>query len=461
MLFFKFYFLSKDLIKNIMNSISVRSMILWVLLCSCSISSQNNNLQKEKVYNVIELGAISDGKTLNTKVLQNIIDDCSKKGGGTILFPKGIYLSGTLYLKSNITFEISKGAVLLGSSNMRDYQQHFIFAKDVENFKITGKGIIDGQGKSFWTEDYKAKERPIGWIFIENGKNITIEDITLQNSPSHVVVLETCQNVYINHITILNDKQSPNTDGIDVINSSSVKIKNSFFSTGDDAICLKSKDKLIQDVTVENCVLESDDAGLKFGTGSAIGIKNCIFKNVQIRNTRYGIALFMKDGGVFENNTFEEIIIQTNSRHKTDYPIFIDIDKREEQSTLGIVRNMYFKNIKMITRGNNLIAGHPKQFIESLHFENIDMTVLDPVNLSKMKKPKGNKDHDYHTGSADYAPINADFTFANTKKLTLKNIRINKNIDEEDFKRKDFFFENVDALEWDDKKAKQISYTKP
>lgn len=430
-----------------------------IFVNSCSVS-QNVASENKKIFNLLDLGIIADGKTLQTQAIQKVIDDCSKGGGGIVLFPKGIYLSGTLYPKNNVIFELAKGSVLLGSSEIKDYDKHFIFGKNVKNFAIQGQGIIDGQGKAFWTEKYKPKERPVGWLFFENSENIVIQGITLQNSPSHTLVLETCKNIDINQITILNEKQSPNTDGVDITNTSNVKISNCFFSTGDDAICLKSKNKMIENILIENCTLESDDAGLKFGTGSAIGVQNCIFKNIQIRNTRYGIALFMKDGGVYQNNIFDSLTIQTASRHKTDYPIFIDIDRREANSPLGEIKDIYFKNLKIYTRGNNLIAGHPKKPIERLYFENIEMYVQNPVDLSKMKKPKGNKDHDYHPDSADYAKVNADFTFGNTKSLFIKNIKIRKNTDEEVFNRKDYFFEHIDKLNFNDKIIQPASLLK-
>jgi polygalacturonase len=434
-------------------------VFVFALVSSCSVS-QNASIDEQKVFNILEKGVIADGKTLQTQAIQKIIDECSQKGGGVVLFPKGIYLSGTIYPKNNVIIELAKGAMLMGSSEMKDYDKHFIFGKNVKNFIIRGQGIIDGQGKAFWTEKYKPKERPVGWLFFENSENIAIQGITLQNSPSHTVVLETCQKVEINQITILNEKQSPNTDGVDITNTSNVKILNCFFSTGDDAICLKSKNKMIENVIVENCVLESDDAGLKFGTGSAIGVQNCIFRNTQIRNTRYGIALFMKDGGVYQNNTFDNLVIQTASRHKTDYPIFIDIDRREANSPLGSIREIYFKNLKIYTRGNNLIAGHSQMPIERLYFENIEMNIKNPVDLSKMKKPKGNKDHDYHPDSADFAYVNAEFTFAHTRDLFLKNIVIRKNTDEEIFKRKDYFFEKVEKLNFNDKIVQPASLVK-
>ncbi|RZM25056.1 MAG: glycoside hydrolase, partial [Pedobacter sp.] len=104
-----------------------------------------------KDYKASLFGIHSDGTTLNTKSIQFAIDFISAKGGGRLVFYVGRYLTGSLNMKSNVELRLEEGAVLLGSLNPYDYDKKtwtaLLFATDVENVAVTGKGIIDGQGK--------------------------------------------------------------------------------------------------------------------------------------------------------------------------------------------------------------------------------------------------------------------------------------------------------------------------
>lgn len=112
-------------------------------------------------YNVVDYGAVGDGKTMCTKAIQKAVDECAKNGGGKVVVPAGDYLTGPIFLKSNINLEISGGATLLGSTNFDDYPvidgrwegiERKVYASlitgiDLENISITGRGTLDGQGE--------------------------------------------------------------------------------------------------------------------------------------------------------------------------------------------------------------------------------------------------------------------------------------------------------------------------
>ena len=128
---------------------SIMKLIKYFLItCLCLQSPQIF----AKDYLATLFGIHSDGIGMNTKTIQFAIDYISKNGGGRLVFHVGRYLTGSIYLKSNVTIQLEEGAILLGSLNPFDYDQHeltaLIFAIDQQNIGITGKGMIDGQGKA-------------------------------------------------------------------------------------------------------------------------------------------------------------------------------------------------------------------------------------------------------------------------------------------------------------------------
>lgn len=129
--------------------------------------------------NIVNQGAAADGKTVNTTVIQKAIDMCHEAGGGTVLMPKGVYVSGTIFLKSNVTLKLAAGAVLKASPNIGDYREDthhnryrneqaldrcFIYAEEQENICIVGTGEIDGSGEAFYIEGCKTLKQE---IFVE------------------------------------------------------------------------------------------------------------------------------------------------------------------------------------------------------------------------------------------------------------------------------------------------------
>jgi Glycosyl hydrolases family 28 len=401
--------------------------------------------------NIRDYGAKGDGKTLDSRAIQSAIDRASEQGGGVIAVPAGRFLCGTLFLKTNIELHLSPGAVLLGSTNLADYDTthpHLILAEQADNVAITGTGKIDGQGYCFYDTIpayWTAKPRPQPWIKFDKCTRVRIHDIQLFDSPSHVLVLDQCDDVVVEGITIKCDPRSPNTDGIDVTDSRNVMIANCYLNAGDDLICLKSHERWVENITVTNCVLVSDDAAIKFGTGSHIGVRNSTFSNITIHGTRYGIALFMLDGGTHEHCLFENITIRNKSRWTNHYPIFVDIHKRKPDSKLGRIKDIQFRGISIQTDGNILVAGQPGYPLEDLTFEDITMTLTGCTDLTKYgQKPRGNKTLLPIEGLMDYCRTPANFTFAHINGLRLDDIVLRKGRKVAACERSAFFIKDVE-----------------
>jgi polygalacturonase len=422
-------------------------MLLWAVA---------NVAAHGQTFNISDYGAVADGATHSTAAIQAALDDCRDKGGGTVLIPKGTYLTGSIQVYSHTRLQLAPGATLLGSKRLEDYDEehpHLIWGDSIERFRLSGDGVIDGQGKSFFDrsgQSWKAAKgtRPRPWIRITNSKDIKVEDVKLIHSPAHVLVFRKCTNVVVRGVSIRNDVRSPNTDGIDIKGCRQVLISDCFISTGDDAICLKSAQDTIEQVVVSDCILISDDAAIKFGTGSRYPIRNCQFSNINISGTRYGIAFFMTQGGVFEHCQFSNILIETGSRHKTEYPIYMDIDKRSEGQELGTIRDVDFSNIKIITRGNILIGGQAGHPITGIRFDGVTMALTELTDLTAVtKKPRGNKSFPTLPGMADLSAIPAHFTFGHVEAVKLEDIRISHQFGESPYQRHFFHFQEAKAVQ--------------
>ncbi len=412
---------------------------------------------------ITDHGAKPDGSVV-TQSIQAAIDACAAAGGGRVLVPAGTFVTGTLLLKNNIDLHLERGAVLRGSPALEHYptldkrlddhnksiaksgltdperlaiveaqgQRALIYANGVSNVSITGLGTIDGHGEAFWDKGFLTSgmgrptlPRPRPWIWFRDARQVSVKDVTLIDSPSYFLSFETSHDVAVTDVRIRAHPLSPNSDGIQIEGGSDVRIRGVSIRTGDDAIVLKSSNAEIAHVTISDSYLESDDSAFKFGTGSTHPIRHVRLANTQIVNSRIGIALFMKDGGSFEFLDVDGLNIVTGSRHKTDYPIYIDLDRRFPDSTLGHIRHIRIANTRIESRGNILIGGHPDRPIEDVTVEGLRFVVRDPVDLTSLGgKPRGNMMLAGQTPGADFALRNAHVTAGWVHRLVLRDVAV-------------------------------------
>ncbi len=418
----------------------------------------------EGIFDVKAFGARGNGTSLDTKFIQNAIDSCNKHGGGVVTFPAGQYLTGSIFVKSNVFLEITSGATILGSTNIADYvDSNFIYAESAVNIGFFGHGTINGQGDSFLKGKERPYIRPDYVLHFHNCENVTIREINIRNAPKYSIYLKGCNLVHVEGISIINDREFPNTDGIDPVNSSNVFIRNCYISTGDDAICLKSEDAnlVTNNIVVSDCILESDDSAIKCGTASVGAIQNCIFDDITIKNSRYGISLFMKDGGKYGNLKFSNILLQTETEQyathgRYSFPIFMDIEKRDEHSSFGEMKDIVFDNVNIETyNGNCLFFGQPEKKIEDITLNNITMKILKRIDYSKRHKARGTRTLT-NVESNDYANISSHLTVANVEGLTIRNLTIEDVDQETDFERYLLWGKNVNGVLIDGLENEQV-----
>ncbi len=299
------------------------------------------------IFDVTQFGAIGDGQTLNTAAIQKAVDACAAAGGGTVLVPGGTFVSGPIFLRSNIEFHLSAGAVLQGSRDFADYPPldveshgHHINAflaslltgYNLENVSITGHGVLDGQGEVWWAEIDAGRggPRPVT-IYLCDCERVLIEGVKVMNSPAWTILPLLCRNVTIQGVTIKNPwKPYHNCDGIDVHSCNNVRISNCYVDTGDDGICLKSipewfisangtmktdysKPRIpCENVVIENCVVEHGHSGVGIWAEVIGGMRNVAVSNCVFDGTRQGIWInrYPAPGGYVKDIRFDNIIMR-------------------------------------------------------------------------------------------------------------------------------------------------------
>jgi hypothetical protein len=415
-------------------------------LLATPAAAQSNAIVSSRVFDVKDYGATADGKTLDTAAIKRTIEACHAAGGGVVFFRAGIFLSGTVVLRSNVTLYLEAGATLLGSSNIADYSpqkkppvhsefnyeraedsnlKHLICAYEAENIGICGFGRIDGQGASFWTSrnrvpvpaerawsdvatyDWKALDRPSPLIELYRCKNVHLEGVRIENSPGWTLRPVFCDFVFIHGVHIKSPVYGPNTDGIDMVCCQNIFISDCVIDTGDDALCLKSESpygdavRASKNITITNCVLSCCCNGFKIGSATAGVFENLIFSNSVIFNEDVplnarvisGIALEMVDGGSMEGVTISNIRMQ---RVRT--PLFIRLANRTSRpdGKAGILRGVVIDNIQ--ATGSILtssVTGVPGFDVEDVTMSNIRIESDEngPADWASRKIPENVKSY--------------------------------------------------------------------
>lgn len=298
-------------------------------------------------YNIKNYGAKGDGVTLDTQPIQDAIDEALQKGGGVVEVPAGTYKIGTLILKDNINLHLQPGAILLGSSDFRDYKEiihrfesrtnglyakyFMIFAEGASNISITGTGTIHGNGKENYLESHPQNLRPF-MIRLVDCENISIKDVTLLESANWTLHLLGCTDINIEGITIETTAEG-NRDGLDIDACRRARVASARITTTDDAIVMKATtDVLCQDITITNCILSSGGSAVKTGTESNGGFKNITVSNCVIRDIdkHAGIELITVDGGILQNVLLENLTMENVAT-----PFFIRVGIRSRPYMTG------------------------------------------------------------------------------------------------------------------------------
>ena len=372
----------------------------------------------EKRYTITDYGAVGDGKTLNSKAIQATIDACAKKGG-TVVIPKGEFLSGSIFLKPGVNLEIQEGGVLKGSTDINDYptamtriEGHFepwpaalLNGDKVDHLRITGPGTLDGSGEPFWKLFYSRRDadgkttnlsvpRP-RLTFIQNSKDIKISGIHYLNSGFWNLHLYRCNNVTIENCSFIapdgpKPNHAPSSDGIDIDSDQDITISKCFFSVGDDCIALKgSKGPFAMDdkdsppverIHILDCVFEAGGGIMTCGSEATIvrdvNIERCITR----KPTVLRLKLRPDTPQQYENIHLKDITMEGGGVIFNIAPWSQYFDLKGQLPPKSVVRNITITNVKG-TGSSSLgkITGNPDTEFGDIILKNVDVKLKTPT----------------------------------------------------------------------------------
>ncbi|WP_421939902.1 glycoside hydrolase family 28 protein [Pedobacter sp.] len=363
---------------------------------------------KKKDFVITQFGAVGDGKTKNSKAFKLAIETCSKSGGGRVIVPAGVFLTGAIYLKSNVNLHLADDAKIIFSTAPGDYPivltrwegmdcmnySALIYAYGESNIAVTGNGILDGQADNthWWNwngnprygwkkgegkqtaartklhELMRQKTDPKTRIFGEghylrpnmfspyNCKNVLISGVKMINSPMWFIHPLLCENVIVEKVKVVS--HGPNNDGCDPESCKNVLIKDCLFDTGDDCIAIKSgRDedgrrvgRPAENHIIEGCQMKDGHGGVTIGSEIAGGASNIFAINCSMDSENLDRVLRLKTsssrGGVIQNIFMKDIRVGSYK----DAVISADMFYENPGNFIPVIRNIWVENVQ-VTKG--------------------------------------------------------------------------------------------------------------
>ena len=343
---------------------SLFSLCLALLACTFLCAQPAPVRIPDYTVNLKDFGAVADGQTLNTQAFEKAISALDKKGGGRLVVPEGLWLTGPISLKNCIDLHLEKGALVLFSPDKTLYLKDGsvrpgISASKRHDVSISGEGIIDGNG-AFWRPVKRGKVSDVEWKeYLKKGGEVTedgslwyaydlkgyenigpdaraqekmrthlvrftdcervsVTGVTLQNSPKFHLVPSRCKDVSIEGVTVRCPWNAQNGDGIDLMNCQRVVVRGCTVDVGDDGICLKGgagkaalKNGPCKDILVEYNTVYHAHGGFVIGSEFSGGMEDITVRHNIFSGTDTGLRFKSapERGGTTRNIRISDIVM--------------------------------------------------------------------------------------------------------------------------------------------------------
>jgi exo-poly-alpha-galacturonosidase len=360
--------------------------------------------KQDSQFIITDYGAVADGKTLNTNAIQSTIDRCFSEGGGTVVIPGGIFLSGAVFLKQGVNLYIEKGGTLKGTVNPDDYPQvstrwegvecewtsAFINAFDMTGVKLTGEGTIDGSGDQ-WMERYPrgSRELKVGrprLIAIQNCSDVLVSGLSMKNNACWGLFILYSRDVVAKNLTIRAEHNIISSDGIDIDSGKDIYITGCDIDVNDDCISIKSgKDedgrrvnRPAEEILIDKCHFRYGHGGVAMGSEMSGGIRNVEIRNCIMEADNWAPIRFKSQpsrGGIVENITYRDIKLQdTQKAFEFNMEWRMRPPIKPPSDPLPVVRNINIINVSGTVQAVGDMHGLKESPIENVIFTNCEIT---------------------------------------------------------------------------------------
>ena len=398
-------------------TLALLAALLLAPLAALHAADTGSPAREAQAFDIRSYGAMGDGQTINTASIQKAIDACHATGGGRVVVPEGVFVTGSLRLKSRVTLKIDQGGILRGSPKIGDYtvetaplhwggswksstllwRQCLIYAEDAEQIGIEGPGTIDGQGgteRKIFPNANDAR-RPM-LVRFERCRRIAVSDVMLLDAAAFTTFFVHSEDIAIERVTIRNRK-TPTGDGLDFDGCKRVRIADCDLDTGDDGIGPKTlhPDWPNEDFDISGCRITSRWHAIRVGAESIGAIRRLTVRDCVFTHCQGGIKIESNEGAQFEDLAF------TGIEMKQVRQPFMVLASRFAFSVLGSsvrppvgrIRNVRFKDIRVLVgvgesvgprgvdgkedpfkRLGSAVVSRPGTSIENVSFTNIDIT---------------------------------------------------------------------------------------
>ena len=429
----------------------------------------------DRVFDIRDFGAVADGATMNTAAINEAISACATAGGGTVLLPSGLWLTGPIHLLSNINLHAAKGATVRFSTRFEDYlpvvltrwegvevynYSPLIYANGADNIAITGSGTFDGQGEvwfnmriwqkvdreKLWNSEangipveervYGSEEGALRPAMVQplNCTNVLIEGPTFTRSPFWVIHPVYCDRLIVRDVTAVS--HGVNNDAVDLDSCTNSLVEHSRFTVGDDAVAIKSgRDadgwrvgRPSENIVIRHITSIGGHGGAVIGSELSGGARNVLFHDIYFKDTVTALRIKSKigRGGVIEDIWFRDIVV-TGLRDKPAFwldALYASHTVQPAASDLTKFRNIHVENLASWGGVRSIeIGAYAEQPAENITLENVFVSadlglILENATGVTLKRVN------ILPNSGDGTDIDPVMTIINSRDVTISGARV-------------------------------------